>query len=83
MSLASRVDPARNAIAVSPSDTIALASPSRALYVGGSGNVAVILAEDGANPVTFAGVLAGTLLPIAVTQVMNTGTTATLILSLR
>jgi hypothetical protein len=35
------------------------------------------------NNVTFAGIAAGTLLPIAVTKVLLTGTTATLILALR
>lgn len=48
----------------------------RALWVGGAGDVAVIALNDTAA-VTIAGVLAGTLLPIAVVKVMSTNTTAT------
>lgn len=46
-----------------------------ALFVGGAGNVAVAL-QDG-TVVTFTGVLAGTILPIAGSKVMSTNTTAT------
>lgn len=52
----------------------------RALYVGGAGDIAVVMKNG--DEVTFSGVAAGTLLPIRVTKVKATGTTATLILRL-
>lgn len=52
----------------------------RALYVGGAGDVAVTM-EGGGN-VTFVGVAAGTILPIAATALLNTGTTATSVVAL-
>lgn len=72
--------PADDAVAVVPSDTQDLVHVSRALYVGGSGNVAVTMRNG--QQVTFAGVAAGSLLPIRVRRVRATGTTATSILSL-
>lgn len=72
--------PAEHAEAVTPSDGTDLTIVSRGLYVGGSGNVAVVMASGAA--VTFTGVIAGSLLPIRVSRVKSTGTTATTILSL-
>jgi hypothetical protein len=73
--------PATHAALVSPNDGVDLEYTSRALYVGGAGAVAVTML--GGDAVTFSGVLAGTILPIRVTRVKSTGTTATLILALR
>lgn len=70
---------AKRAFAVTPSDSARLSA--KVLYIGGAGNVAVEM-EDGANTVTFAGCLAGTFLPITVTRVLVTGTTATNIVAL-
>ena len=53
----------------------------RGLWIGGAGNVAVIADGDTAA-VTIVGVLAGTLLPIRVSRVMATNTTATSIVAL-
>lgn len=72
--------PARNAAAVTPSDAAELANVSRALYVGGAGNIAVVMASG--DEVTFTGVTAGSVLPIQVKQVKATSTTATTILNL-
>lgn len=72
--------PAEHAEAVTPSDSTDLAIVSRALWVGGAGTVAVVMASGAA--VTFSGVPAGTHLPIRVSRVKSTGTTGTLILSL-
>lgn len=47
----------------------------RAIYVGGAGDVAVT--DDAGNSVIFAGVAAGSLLPISTEQVLSTGTDAT------
>lgn len=71
--------PWRRAFAVTPDDGADLANVSRGLYVGGAGNVSVILADDN-SPVTFVGVSAGTMLPVWVKRVRATGTTATSIL---
>ncbi|MEK1908183.1 MAG: hypothetical protein AAAB13_20615 [Pseudomonas sp.] len=71
------VDPASNAAAVTPNDSTDLPYTSRALFIGGAGNVAVIMA--GGQTVTFTGVTAGALLPIRVSRVLSTGTTATTI----
>jgi hypothetical protein len=54
---------------------------SRALWVGGAGNIAVIM-RDGSGPFTISGIPAGTLIPIRVQRVNATGTTATLIVAL-
>jgi nitrogen fixation protein len=57
-----------------------LAHVTRALYVGGGGNLAVRL-QDGTE-LTLANMPAGTLLPIRVTRILATGTTATEIVGL-
>lgn len=67
--------------AVTPSDTALI--NCRALWVGGTGNIA--LSQNGsAAAVTLQAVGAGVLLPIALDQgrVMATNTTATLIVAL-
>jgi hypothetical protein len=71
------VDPGSNAAAVTPNDSTDLTYTTRALFVGGAGNIAVTMA--GGQSVTFTGVTAGALLPIRVTRVLSTGTTATTI----
>lgn len=69
--------PARQALAVTPSDSVDLVGgPFRGLWVGGAGNVSVILAGDSA-PVTLVGVQAGSLIPVQVKRVRTTLTTAT------
>lgn len=65
-------------VAVTPSDTAAVAFS--ALYVGGAGNVKVDTPFS--TGVTFTGVPAGALLPVQVTKVYATGTTATSIVGL-
>ena len=63
-----------SALAVTPSDTANLEAES-VIYVGGDGDVA-ILTSDG-DTVTFAGLSAGDILPVACIRVMSTNTTAT------
>jgi hypothetical protein len=72
--------PFQNAAAVTPSNSVALAATTRALYVGGAGTLTVIMAAG--QTVEFLAVPAGTTLPIAATQVMSTGTSATSIVAL-
>lgn len=66
-------------VVVTKSDATIL-PPTRAIYVGGAGDVAVTMADGTTG--TFSAVVAGSVLPIQVTQVLSTGTTATLILAL-
>lgn len=47
-----------------------------AIWVGGEGNVAIKHTEGG-SAVTYIGVVAGTVLPVAGVRVMETNTTAT------
>jgi hypothetical protein len=71
--------PATHGFAITPSDTTVL-SATRAVYVGGTGNLVVIMNAD-TVAVTFSAVPAGTYLDISVTKVMAS-TSATLILGL-
>lgn len=66
--------------AVTPSDSTDLDSIARSIYVGGAGDV-VAVRHDGTT-VTFSGVAAGTVLPIAVRRINSTSTTATGIVAL-
>ncbi len=79
--MALKQSPARDAGAITPSDTVNLDNPTRAIYVGGAGNVVAIM-DGGDNAVTFVGVLAGTVLPISVKRINSTSTTATSLVAL-
>lgn len=68
--------PARYAIGVTPSDTVDLVNMSRGLFVGGAGNLSVVMAGNSAT-VVFTGVPAGAFLPLRVHRVNSTSTTAT------
>jgi hypothetical protein len=73
--------PALGAAAVTPNDSTDLVvRPARSLFIGGAGNVAVITAAG--DTVTFNGLAAGSILPVQVTRVLATGTTATNIIAL-
>ena len=72
--------PCMNAEAVTKHDTNNMAQTSRALFVGGAGNLVAVMA--GGTTVTFTGVVAGSILPIRVTRVNSTNTTATNIVSI-
>ena len=72
--------PARDAAAVTPSDATDLTVMPRAIYVGGTGNLALRMA--GGQTVTLTGVQAGSLLPLRAARVLATGTTATGIVAL-
>lgn len=64
--------------AITPSDVTVFADNAlpRGVYVGGDGNLTVLLEWDTAS-ITLVGVKAGSLLPIRPVRVLATGTTAT------
>jgi len=62
------------------SDTVDLNREARALWVGGAGAISLI--TSGGDQVLISGIPAGTLLPIAVSRLRATGTTATLIIGI-
>lgn len=70
-----RGEPARNAFVISPSDNTELAVVTRGIWVGGDGNIVVML-ELG-DIVSFPGAVAGTVVPVCARKVYATGTTAT------
>ncbi len=67
--------------AVTPSDSTDLSFVARGLWVGGAGDVKVTTANG--DTITLSGVQAGTLIPVAVSRVFATLTTATLIVALK
>lgn len=69
------IGPADNLVAITPNDSTDLVNVSRAIYVGGAGDLVVTPYGGGSN-VTLA-VVAGAVLPIRVSRVLSTGTTAT------
>lgn len=82
--------PARRAIAVTPSDTKDVTNATgdnapyyaKALYIGVTGDVAIVAAADAVGTsVTFKAVPVGWF-PVQVRRVMSTGTTATNIVGL-
>jgi hypothetical protein len=75
--------PYRRALAISKSDTDELAEVCSAIYVGGAGDVTVILGDDasGGTPVLFKAMPLG-LYRLRVKQLMSTGTAATNIVAL-
>lgn len=75
-------DPSIGAIAVTPSDVTAISATKaiRAVYVGVGGNISALM-SDGTSA-TFIGVVAGSILPIRVTRINSTSTTATNLVAL-
>lgn len=71
--------PARDAFAITPDNNTDLDAVTRAVYVGGEGDLAVIM-YSGAE-VTLAGAVG--VVPVCVRRVKATGTTATGIVGLR
>jgi hypothetical protein len=73
--------PATHAAAITPSDSVALASLTRMIYVGGAGDVTLQLAGDSVA-VTLKAVPVGTMLEVCASLVKATGTTATNLVAL-
>lgn len=72
-------DPVRSVVSVTPDDNTDLIRIPRALYIGGDGDIALILADD-LQAVTFKNVTG--FLPLMPKRILATGTTATSILAL-
>lgn len=68
--------PANNAAAVTPADGSDIANASRAIYIGGSGDLKVDMV-GGQTAIVFSGLNAGSLLPLRVKRIYATDTTAT------
>lgn len=73
------LDSATDAYAVTPNNDADLADVPRALWVGGGGNISLVMAS---GTVTLEAVPDGTLLPVRPSRVRATGTTATAIVAL-
>lgn len=77
----SLLSPSEFCYAVVPHDGGDLPHATKALYVGGAGNVALVSVR-GDSPTTFVNVPAGTILDVRTKAVLATGTTATDIVGL-
>jgi len=66
--------------AVTPSDSTDLDALAKGLYVGTGGDVVIM--DRAGNTVTFVNVVSGSVLPVFVTRVMSTNTTASDIVAL-
>ena len=86
--MTAQTNPGLNAIAVTPSDSTGIfasigGGPTRALYVGSGGDISVeMVGPLVEKTVVFVAVLTGTILPIGITQVNSTSTTATSLVAL-
>lgn len=67
--------PAIHAFAITPNNSTDLDYITRSIYVGVGGTIAVVMA--GGEEVTFVGVQSGSVLPVRVSRVKSTGTSAT------
>jgi hypothetical protein len=66
--------------AITPHDTNELVTVTRAIYVGGAGNIK--LTTSGGDTVTLTGATAGSILPVRAKLVFSTDTTATALVAL-
>jgi len=71
-----------SAFAITPSDTVNLTYPTRALYVGTGGDINILLWND-TVPVILKNVLGGSCLPLSVKRVYDTDTGASDLVGLR
>jgi hypothetical protein len=76
----SLTSPPEDAAAITPDDGQDLAVATRAVWVGGGGDLRLRML--GGAEVTLQGVAAGSLLPLRVARVFATGTTATALVGL-
>ncbi|KQN74982.1 hypothetical protein [Devosia sp. Leaf64] len=69
--------PATGAFAITPSDTTIFDQPTRAVYVGAAGTLAVEMLSGGS--VFFEGLPAGAILPVRVRRVLAASTASFLV----
>lgn len=74
--------PVDDAFAITPHDTNYLSAVPRGIYVGVGGDIRVDMAGTG-DAITFKNVATGSIMPIRVTRVYDTGTDATNLVALR
>lgn len=74
-------DPGDRLVSVTASDSTDLTG-ARAVYVGGTGDVALRAIGSGESAVTFTAVPVGTIIPVRIDRVMATNTTATAIVAI-
>jgi hypothetical protein len=74
-----RTVPFSSAVVGLPNDA-GILNATKALYIGGAGNLRVTMADG--QDVIFVGIPAGTILPLNVSRIWATNTTATNILRL-
>jgi len=72
--------PANKAFTITPNDVSELEEVTRALYVGSSGDISLIMKSG--QTIIFSGVSAGSILPIRVSHINSTNTTASNIIGL-
>lgn len=70
-------DPYRKAFTVVPSDSVNFSVPTRGVYVGGTGDIVVLMMDD-TTTVTMKAVPVGSFLRIRAKRINSTSTTATL-----
>ena len=80
ISIASTPNSFEYAAAITTSDTVSLTGVTRAVYVGGAGNITAIMSNG--DTVLFSAVPVGTVLPIRCTRINATATTATLLIAM-
>ncbi len=66
--------PAYDAFVITPTNAVALATVTRAIYVGTGGDIALTMKSGSA--VTLKSVPSGSIVPVRATEVAATGTTA-------
>ena len=74
--------PARQCFAINPDDFTDLSTLTKAIYVGGSGDLALQSADNEGQHVIFKGIPAGTMLPVRAIRVLSSDTSATDIVGL-
>lgn len=74
-------DPAIKTIAITPHDVDEIAEIPKAIYVGGAGDITLRAIGDTAD-VVFKALPVGTIIPLRVKYIRNTGTTAAFIVGL-
>lgn len=68
-------DPADNQFAITPSDTVDMAFVARGIYVGVTGDIAIVTKDD--SVVTYKNCVQGSILPVRAKRINATNTTAT------